>query len=370
MVTAVYAPMKAPDHPVPSGDRQMARLLMTALQRAGATPQLVCRLRTYDRGEPDRQRRLDRVAERAASLLARRLAQRPPTLWFTYHCYHKAPDGLGPRTTALLDIPYVVAEASIAPSRAKGAWAEGYRQSVAAIAAADVVVALTTKDAAGLAAVVRPPARLVQLAPFTEVPATIRPPAPTPDAEPRLVTMAMMREGAKERSYRLLAEALSMLVDRPWRLDVLGDGPRRQAVEAAFAWAPPGRVRFLGRIDDADERHALIAGATAMVWPAIDEAYGMALLEAQALGVPVVAGNGHGVPDVVDHGHTGLLCPVGDGRAFRDAVAALLDEPAQARARGAAAALQVRRRHSVDAAASRLKEVLTLARAVHAARRR
>jgi len=76
MNTAFYAPLKAPDHPVPSGDRQMARLLIEALERAGLAPALACRLRSYDRGEPWRQRRLDEVAARAAPLLARRWRRR------------------------------------------------------------------------------------------------------------------------------------------------------------------------------------------------------------------------------------------------------------------------------------------------------
>ncbi len=367
MFTAMYAPMKAPSHPVPSGERQMARLFMQALAGAGAGPTVICGLRTYDRGDERRQRRLDALAARAAPLLARRLAQRPPHAWFTYHCYHKAPDGLGPRTAGLLDLPYVIAEASIAPARANGPWSEGYRQSVGAIAAADVVIALTEKDAHGLASVVRPPARLVRLAPFTDV--EPRPPVAEIAAEPRLVVVAMMREGAKERSYLLLAEALAGLLDRPWRLDVIGDGPRRSAVEAALCRALGERVCFHGRIDDASTRNALVAGARAFVWPAVDEAYGLALLEAQALGVPVVAGDGHGVPDIIADGRTGRLAPVGDVLAFRAHVATLLAAPARAMALGAAASASVRRRHSVAAAATALRDILRLARAAHAARR-
>ena len=42
-----YAPLKAPDHPVPSGDRQMARHLMAALGAAGHGVELVSRLRSF-----------------------------------------------------------------------------------------------------------------------------------------------------------------------------------------------------------------------------------------------------------------------------------------------------------------------------------
>ena len=56
MKIAFYAPMKPPDHPVPSGDRTMARLLVRALETAGHEVRLACRLRSRDpRGEPSRQ---------------------------------------------------------------------------------------------------------------------------------------------------------------------------------------------------------------------------------------------------------------------------------------------------------------------------
>ena len=368
MATAFYAPLKAPDHPVPSGERAMARLLLEALERAGAAPRLACRLRTYDRGEPARQRRLDGLAARGAPLLARRLAPGPTDLWFTYHCHHKAPDGLGPRVSAALSLPYVVAEASIAAKRATGPWAEGFVQARRAIRAADVVLAMSAVDEAGLAPVVEPPARLLRLAPFTPVPAAV-PPAP-PAGPPRFVTVAMMRHGAKRRSYGVLAAALAELGERPWTLDVVGDGPARAEIEAELRTAAGERVRFLGRIDDRAARDAVVAGATAMLWPAVDEAYGMALLEAQAVGVPVVAGDGHGVPEVVEDGACGLLAPVGDAAAFAQRVATVLDSPNRAAAMGDAARRLVGARHSVDAAAARLAEVLTLARRVHAERRR
>ena len=74
-----------------------------------------------------------------------------------------------------------------------------------------------------------------------------------------------------------------------------------------------------------------------MVWPAVNEAYGMALLEAQAAGLPVVAGRTGGVPDVVRDGVGGLLTPVGDAVAFAAAVEALLRDPDRRRAMGDAA---------------------------------
>ncbi len=56
--------------------------------------------------------------------------------------------------------------------------------------------------------------------------------------------------------------------------------------------------------------------ADLFVWPAINEAFGMALLEAQACGTPVIAGASGGVPAIIADGETGWLSPPGDVAAF------------------------------------------------------
>ena len=94
---AFYAPLKAPTHPVPSGDRRMGRLLMRALALGGHDVRLACTLRTRDDARiPNRAERLAALGRGAADLLVRRWRGDPPDLWFTYHLYHKAPDHTGP----------------------------------------------------------------------------------------------------------------------------------------------------------------------------------------------------------------------------------------------------------------------------------
>ena len=72
-------------------------------------------------------------------------------------------------------------------------------------------------------------------------------------------------------------------------------------VEAAFESAAPGRARFAGELGSGDLA-AIYAASDLCVWPAVNEAYGMAMLEAQAAGVPVVSRAVRGVPDVVCDG--------------------------------------------------------------------
>ena len=76
MKIAFYAPLKPPDHPVPSGDRNIARALMQALAAAGHGVVLASRLRSLDsRGDESRQRRLHALGDRLAARLAERLAR-------------------------------------------------------------------------------------------------------------------------------------------------------------------------------------------------------------------------------------------------------------------------------------------------------
>ena len=116
MRIAFYAPLKPPDHPVPSGDRRVAQLFLEALRRAGHEPFVASTLRSFDgNGDPVRQAGLAGLGRRAAERLLRQWRRSPaaaPQLWFTYHPYYKAPDWLGPAVSRALNIPYLVAEAS------------------------------------------------------------------------------------------------------------------------------------------------------------------------------------------------------------------------------------------------------------------
>src|SRR5687768_17098733 len=116
MRIAFYAPMKPLDHPVPSGEQRMGRLLYAALQRAGHEPFVASRLRTYNAaGDPALEQALQGQAlAEADRLVAHWRSDGRPDLWFTYHPYYKSPDWTGPRVAARLGIPYATAEASLA----------------------------------------------------------------------------------------------------------------------------------------------------------------------------------------------------------------------------------------------------------------
>ncbi len=373
MNIAFYAPLKPPDHPIPSGDRRMARLLMDALAMAGHRVELASRLRSWDgAGDDARQARLARLGDRLAARLLRRYRADPgmrPDLWFTYHLYYKAPDWIGPTVSRALNIPYIAAEASVAMKRAQGPWARSHAATLGALSQAKTIVALNPADVPALAdfAPVRRIAPFLDAGPYRAAAARrdfhrreLAAAQGLDPAQPWLFAVAMMRPGDKLASYRLLAEALKRLAGRSWRLLIAGDGPARQEVEEAFFWAPPGRVVFLGAVSGGDLAN-LYAACDLLIWPAINEAYGMALLEAQAAGLPAVAGASGGVAATLRDGATGLLTPPGDAAAFAHAVGHLLDAPARRRAMGEAARAHVEAHHDLNRAAAGLDEILRAA---------
>ncbi len=374
MRVAFYAPMKSPDHPAPSGDRTVARLLRRALREGGHEVELASRFRSWIKAPDEaRQRRLEAVGRKLAARLIRRYRARPegerPRVWFTYHLYYKAPDFIGPHVARALGIPYLVAEASLSAKRAEGPWAFGHQRAAEAMAAAHSIITLNPDDVAGL----DPAWRQRRLAPFLDT-APFRAAgaaraehrahwAERAEADPRqpwLVGLAMMRPGDKLESYRLLAKALRGLPDLPWQLLVAGDGPARGEVEQAFQAFSSGaskRIRFLGEVKP-EAVPGLLAAADLCVWPAIGEAWGMALMEAQAAATPVVAGKRPGVAAIVRDGRSGILTKLGDAATFAAAIRALLTAPALRRQMSLAAAEDMEREHSLTAASERLTHLL------------
>ncbi|MCP5433105.1 MAG: glycosyltransferase family 4 protein [Alphaproteobacteria bacterium] len=333
MRVAFLSPMKAPDDPRPSGERTMARLLMRALGHAGHEVRLASRLRTFDGlGRPEFQARAAVAGAREAARLA--ASSWRPDLVFAYHPYYKAPDLVGPGLANALGLPYVVAQASHAPRRSRGPWAAGAHATFAAIRRADLIVGLCPRDAAAIDRIA-PRTEKLRLLPFLDTDDWPEPPLRRPGGPVRLVAVAMMRAGRKLESYTRLARALHAAADLPWSLSIVGDGPARGAVERLFA--PHGsRIRMLGELGGEAVR-AVLGASDLLAWPGTGEAYGMAYLEAAAMGVPALAERSDGVASVVRDGATGLLTRPDDGPDYGRALRALLCDRARLHAMGRAA---------------------------------
>ena len=368
MRVAFYAPMKSPNSNVPSGDRRVARALIQALEFKGHRVEIASEFQAREaKGLPRVQEVLQAEGHKIgddliASYRALSEAKRPE-VWFTYHLYYKAMDWIGPRVAETLGIPYVAAEVSFAPKRAGGPWDMSHHALGDIIKKADLIFGLNSLDRACVLPVMSGQSRLVPLKPFMEMPAQLdRGEARAniishyqlKSAQPILVTVAMMRDDAKLQSYNVLGEALQNLSGQKWQLLVIGDGPARGQVEASLG---VDNVHYLGELPESDIR-PILGGSDLFVWPAVNEAYGMAMLEAQAMGLPVVAGRTGGVGDIIRDHETGLLCEVGNARAFADTVTSLLENPNLRESMSQKALKTIRQDHSLKQAAETLDMAL------------
>lgn len=144
------------------------------------------------------------------------------------------------------------------------------------------------------------------------------------DEPPVLIAVGAL---TPEKDHATLVRALAALRVRlpSARLVLVGDGRERDSLAALARRLSLGdAVRFEGERADAP---ALIRGADVLVQPSRREALGTAVLEAMAVGTPVVASAVGGLAELLGGG-AGLLVPPGNAVAFADAIErALTDTP-------------------------------------------
>lgn len=171
-------------------------------------------------------------------------------------------------------------------------------------------------------------------------------------AEPGCLEIACVGTLHAVKGQGVLLEACARLEQRgiAWRCHLVGDGPDRRALEeTARSLGIASRVVFHGACER-DRVRELLAGVDVGVAPSVPTADGrregipVALMEAAACGLPLVASRLSGIPELVREGENGLLVEPGDAEGLASALGRLAREP-ETRARFGAAA---RRRLEAD----------------------
>ena len=147
-----------------------------------------------------------------------------------------------------------------------------------------------------------------------------------------------------ETLIRAIAKALRFY---PFlRLILVGEGPRREALEALIdELGLHDAVRLHGAEPDA--RH-IIGAFDIAAQASVSEGLPNAVLEAAAAGLPIVATDAGGTAEILDGGRTGILVPIGDEAAMANAIGRLAADPDLRRSLGESARTYVQSAFGVD----------------------
>jgi len=254
---------------------------------------------------------------RAATALARVLRREQPHVVHAHNPGAAAASGLarvlaGTRRTAIVTTFHGVVPSRIGRARR-------------ALASSDLVVGVGPSTTAALVDAGLPAERAVTIINAVE-------PTPARDeadvrrefGADRLPLIVTVGRYFTEKNQRLLLEAVALL-DRPVRALVVGYGPTEAELRARAAELELGDAAVItGERHDAAD---LIAAADVLALSSTREALPLVLLEAMALGTPIVSTDVGGVGDVVTDGETGLLVPPNDAPALAAALERVLDDP-------------------------------------------
>ncbi len=162
-------------------------------------------------------------------------------------------------------------------------------------------------------------------------------------------TVGMLEE---RKGHRYLLEAIATVNrarDEASRIKcaIAGDGAMRdELANLARDSGIANDILFLGMLADSRQ---LLDAIDAFVFPSLKEGLGVALLEAMACGLPVIASRAGGVIDVVEDAHNGVMVSPGDALPIANAIEALANNVARRAEFGTAARRQIVKNFSMDA---------------------
>jgi glycosyltransferase involved in cell wall biosynthesis len=302
---AEIAASGAPHHPVPSLVREVAPV--TDLRALAALVALLRRLRPH-------LVHARSAKARFVAPLAARLARVPVTLQ-TVHgwSFNNAVDRRRPVFVKIERLARRLCDATVLVSQQD--LAEGVALGVLppdAVPSGEAVVIRSGVDLTAITPLAAPARRQLRAA------------LGVSDARP---VVSLVQRLSPPKTPLVFVQALPrILAERPdavaW---IVGDGPLRTAVERAVAeGGMAARVAFLGLRKDVPD---LLAASDVVVHSSLREGLPRVVLEALAVGTPLVATAVGGVPDVVDDRVSGLLVPPEDPAALAGAVLATLADP-------------------------------------------
>lgn len=177
--------------------------------------------------------------------------------------------------------------------------------------------------------------------------------SPSPDRRPSPVVGTVSRLSPEKGVEYFVQAAYDILRELPeTRFLVVGDGPLRSELEAR---APHPQMRFVGAQENVAD---WLNDMDVFVMPSLAEAFGLAVVEAMACELPVVASDVGGLREIVVEGATGLRVPPRDSVALARGVLELLRDNARREAFGKAGRARVQEKFTLERQAREMEEAL------------
>jgi glycosyltransferase involved in cell wall biosynthesis len=141
-----------------------------------------------------------------------------------------------------------------------------------------------------------------------------------PGREP--VRLVMIARFEPQKDHATLFRALAGLKEKPWTLDLVGNGPLMGDMQALASELEIGsHIRFLGQRMDVDQ---LLGEAQVSLLVTNWEGFPLSVLESMRAGLPVIASDVGGINEAIQEGTTGYLVPRGDVIHLRERISQLL----------------------------------------------
>lgn len=153
-----------------------------------------------------------------------------------------------------------------------------------------------------------------------------------------------------KKGYEFALRAMTILKQKgiPFSYKIIGAGTHKQAIQFAISeLGLDGEVELLGLLPK-NEIAAVLKGADVFLHPAVSEGFCNAVIEAQAIGLPVIATSADGLSENIENGVTGLIVPVYDAEAIAEKLQWCFDNRQQLPYMGKAGVERVKRLFTID----------------------
>lgn len=131
----------------------------------------------------------------------------------------------------------------------------------------------------------------------------------------------------KRKGFEFLIEAMNKIQNPNIKLLLVGDGPEKKQIQQLIKkYNLDNRVKLLGKVST-EEKYKLLLLSEIFVLPSLHEGFGIVILEAMSVGLPVIVTNNGGQTDIVLDGINGFLIPICNAEKIAEKILQLYLNP-------------------------------------------